>query len=517
MSQVYATEPQTTGRVILETTHGPLEINLWSRECPTTTQYFLQLCLDGFYDGMLFHRIVPNFLIQTGAMRLAAGGSAANSKGSTPVPAVKNYGDLPQFQAYRNKHQAEQALERRRYELNSRLRFNHRGQVAMALEISSDDTGTGPQSPAFLQPQFFVTLEEAAELDGKHVCFGTITGPTFFNALRIGRTDCDESTYQPSILEEAPRIVRVKIVDNPIHSSLVPSTMSLPWKESQGDKSGTDLKAKKKKRKGVKNLNVLSFGDEMDEGEAIGGIKSSHDVIKTKKISEKVDKSLEKAVHEDEPREKPTKRLRAPTGRPSEGVSMSEENEEVPQPPVHVGSTKEAAPVVPPLSPKDVSSTMPPKKAVEPADTQPTKAPKMSAVEARRAKYAKKKADKRVREEDTMSKFLQFQKKVRQTAANRPASGEDPSGADEITTRLQRATETKDNVEDPKPSGVTYHGQVLENDDDVDEDWMKTAFKCRKHQDLDAKLGNDSLDDYKVIDEGERRKGKSHRDTRKRF
>ncbi|EEC51413.1 predicted protein, partial [Phaeodactylum tricornutum CCAP 1055/1] len=157
MSSVYATEPATSGRVIFETTHGPLEIQLWCNECPETTRFFLQLCIDGFFDDMLFHRIVPGFLIQTGAMR--------------------------QSEAVH----ADYALERRKYELHSRLRFNHRGQVAMALNLDDDhDRNNGD-----LQPQFFVTLDEAPYLDGKHVLFGTISGPTIFNAIRIGGVEVD--------------------------------------------------------------------------------------------------------------------------------------------------------------------------------------------------------------------------------------------------------------------------------------------------------------------------------------
>eukprot|EP00536_Pseudo-nitzschia_multiseries_P006269 jgi/Psemu1/117020/gw1.130.39.1 len=172
MSQVYATEPQTSGSVVFETTAGPLSIHLWCRECPHTVRYFLQLCVDGFYDNLVFHRIVPNFLIQTG--------DAAFRQSKDE---------------YREQHRAAQALDRRRYELNSRIRFNHRGQIAMALETTDDnnnnddDDDDDPSIAARLQPQFFITLDEASHLDGKHVCFGGITGPTIFNALRIGRTD----------------------------------------------------------------------------------------------------------------------------------------------------------------------------------------------------------------------------------------------------------------------------------------------------------------------------------------
>jgi peptidyl-prolyl cis-trans isomerase SDCCAG10 len=55
MSQVYSTEPSPTGRVIFDTTHGPIDIKLFCKECPTTTRSFLQLCIDGYYDDMIFH------------------------------------------------------------------------------------------------------------------------------------------------------------------------------------------------------------------------------------------------------------------------------------------------------------------------------------------------------------------------------------------------------------------------------------------------------------------------------
>ena len=171
MSSVYATEPTTSGRVIFETTHGPLDISLWCRECPSTTKLFLQLCLDGYYDNMLFHRIVPSLLIQTGAIRSTS---------------IHSPGVLPD--EYRTTIQADEALERRQYELNTRLRFNHRGQVAMALGVS-DDNGNE------LQPQFFITTADAPYLDEKHVLFGTLGSgsPTIFNAIRINGTAVDLS------------------------------------------------------------------------------------------------------------------------------------------------------------------------------------------------------------------------------------------------------------------------------------------------------------------------------------
>lgn len=66
MSNIYVTEPPTNGKVILKTTHGDLDIELWSKECPKACRNFVQLCLEGYYDKTTFHRIVKGFLIQGG-------------------------------------------------------------------------------------------------------------------------------------------------------------------------------------------------------------------------------------------------------------------------------------------------------------------------------------------------------------------------------------------------------------------------------------------------------------------
>ena len=66
MSNIYIQEPSTRGKVVLETTVGDIEIELFSKECPLACRNFLQLCLDGYYDGTVFHRVVPNFIAQGG-------------------------------------------------------------------------------------------------------------------------------------------------------------------------------------------------------------------------------------------------------------------------------------------------------------------------------------------------------------------------------------------------------------------------------------------------------------------
>ncbi|ADH85665.1 peptidylprolyl isomerase [Desulfurivibrio alkaliphilus] len=53
-------------RVIMETTAGEITIELFAEEAPVTTANFLQYVRDGFYDGLIFHRVIPGFVIQGG-------------------------------------------------------------------------------------------------------------------------------------------------------------------------------------------------------------------------------------------------------------------------------------------------------------------------------------------------------------------------------------------------------------------------------------------------------------------
>ena len=66
MSDVYNLEPPTHGKVVLSTTHGDVDVELWSKECPLACRNFVQLCLEKYYDGCAFHRVIKDTLVQTG-------------------------------------------------------------------------------------------------------------------------------------------------------------------------------------------------------------------------------------------------------------------------------------------------------------------------------------------------------------------------------------------------------------------------------------------------------------------
>jgi len=267
MSQVYSTEPPTTGRVILSTTHGPIDINLWCNECPNTTRTFLQLCLDGYYNDSIFHCIIPDFLIQTGLPNNVI----------TPDASVENKIDK-YMNMYVKRSSLFSQVDNNPYIFErgmSRIRFNHRGQVALALPSdvpSSCETSFEYLKYKNLSRQFFITLKESPFLNDKYVLFGTVLGPTIFNALRIGRTDVHQVSGIPVDMENGPRINQVTVEFHPFDNLERTSSENIPWKCSLGaeilrinnmTKFETEIKKRKKKRKAIIDVNILSFGDEL--------------------------------------------------------------------------------------------------------------------------------------------------------------------------------------------------------------------------------------------------------------
>uniref|UniRef100_A0A9L0SZG6 Spliceosome-associated protein CWC27 homolog n=1 Tax=Equus caballus TaxID=9796 RepID=A0A9L0SZG6_HORSE len=133
MSNIYIQEPPTNGKVLLKTTAGDIDIELWSKEAPKACRNFIQLCLEAYYDNTIFHRVVPGFIVQGGDP--TGTGTGGESIYGAPF----------------------------KDEFHSRLRFNRRGLVAMA-NAGPHDNGS----------QFFFTLGRADELNNKHTIFGKV-------------------------------------------------------------------------------------------------------------------------------------------------------------------------------------------------------------------------------------------------------------------------------------------------------------------------------------------------------
>src|SRR3954447_18004009 len=57
-------QPMSTAT--MHTSHGAIELELFDEDAPTTVENFRRLAADGFYDGIIFHRVIPDFMIQGG-------------------------------------------------------------------------------------------------------------------------------------------------------------------------------------------------------------------------------------------------------------------------------------------------------------------------------------------------------------------------------------------------------------------------------------------------------------------
>jgi peptidyl-prolyl cis-trans isomerase B (cyclophilin B) len=115
----------------IHTNHGPIEVELFDQDAPKTVENFRKLAGEGFYDGVIFHRVIPDFMIQGGDPT----GTGTGGPGYT-------------FEDEFNDNKVV------------------RGALAMA--------NAGPNTNG---SQFFVvTIDAAPWLDGKHTVFGQVTG-----------------------------------------------------------------------------------------------------------------------------------------------------------------------------------------------------------------------------------------------------------------------------------------------------------------------------------------------------
>ncbi|XP_052743172.1 spliceosome-associated protein CWC27 homolog isoform X2 [Bicyclus anynana] len=250
MSNIYIQEPPALGKVLLKTSAGDIDIELWTKETPKACRNFIQLCMEGYYNGTIFHRVVPGFIVQ-------GGDPSGDGTGGESV-----YGDT-----FKD-------------EFHSRLRFNRRGLVAMA-NAGKDDNGS----------QFFFTLGATPELQNKHTIFGKVTGDTIYNVLKLA-----EGLIGPDDRPDHPhKIISTEVLINP-YEDIVPRVQEKIESEEKPKK-------KKKEKQGVKNFGLLSFGEEAeeDEGEAQefrGKPKSTHDLLEDPKLSKKTAAELEQEQEE---------------------------------------------------------------------------------------------------------------------------------------------------------------------------------------------------------------------------
>merc|ERR1712002_1011382 len=119
---------------------------------PIACRNFVQLCMEGYYDNVIFHRIIKGFMVQ-------GGDPTGTGEGGESVYG-KPFND----------------------EFHSRLRFVRRGLVAMA-NSGPNDNGS----------QFFMTLGPCNDLNKKHTIFAKVAGDTIYNLVRLGEVETDEN------------------------------------------------------------------------------------------------------------------------------------------------------------------------------------------------------------------------------------------------------------------------------------------------------------------------------------
>ncbi len=158
---------------IITTKFGDIEVELYSDSAPKTVENFKDLTKKGFYDGLIFHRIVPGFVIQggdpytrntTNRSRWGTGGPGWNIKA----------------EFNKNTHA--------------------RGVLSMARSQDPDSAGS----------QFFIVLKDSNFLDGQYTIFGKVkSGMEAVDKIATLKTDDADAPINP----EQAEIIKVTVTD----------------------------------------------------------------------------------------------------------------------------------------------------------------------------------------------------------------------------------------------------------------------------------------------------------------
>ena len=141
----------------MHTNHGAIELELYDEDAPKTVENFRKLAADGFYNGVSFHRVIRDFMIQGGDPT----GTGSGGPGYT-------------FEDEFNEHKIE------------------RGALAMA--------NAGPNTNG---SQFFIVTTDAAPwLDGKHTVFGRVTaGMEAVDSIEGTDTDAADKPVADAVIQ----------------------------------------------------------------------------------------------------------------------------------------------------------------------------------------------------------------------------------------------------------------------------------------------------------------------------
>ena len=143
---------------------GIIEIELYPETAPITVKNFEKLVSEGFYDGLIFHRVISGFMIQGGdPTGTGYHGSDENIKGEFLANGVVN-------------------------------RLSHtRGVISMARS----------QNPDSASSQFFICHEDATFLDGNYAAFGKVTkGMEVVDAIADVETNAMDKPLEPQVMKK---------------------------------------------------------------------------------------------------------------------------------------------------------------------------------------------------------------------------------------------------------------------------------------------------------------------------
>jgi peptidyl-prolyl cis-trans isomerase B (cyclophilin B) len=145
-------------KATLQTNSGPITIEFFDDDAPKTVENFRKLAGEGFYDGLIFHRVIPDFMVQGGCPQ----GTGTGGPGYT-------------FEDEFNDHKVV------------------RGALAMA--------NAGPNTNG---SQFFIVTTGAAPwLDGKHTVFGEVVdGMDVVDTIEKSDTDTRDKPVEPKTIDK---------------------------------------------------------------------------------------------------------------------------------------------------------------------------------------------------------------------------------------------------------------------------------------------------------------------------
>lgn len=160
---------ENTRRAVIETTYGEMEIEFFPEKAPGHVENFLKLASEGFYDGTIFHRVIPGFMIQGGDPNTKGPDVYTYGTGGPGYTIKAEFNDIP----------------------------HRRGIVSMARTQDPDSAGS----------QFFIVLEDAPHLDGQYTVFGRVVRG-METADRIAALETDARDMPRERVE-----IKVRVVD----------------------------------------------------------------------------------------------------------------------------------------------------------------------------------------------------------------------------------------------------------------------------------------------------------------